>query len=662
MHIAHASLDFTNDNIILITGENGEGKSSLLEAIAICMCEHKRGSSFKDYVKVGNDNAHIELSATIKGQGDIVFDVFLNERGGTPYERVITWNGKEFRNSECNEVLQSLNLIFYSDIIFAMQQESDIVKLTPAQRSKFMQQIFNFDFESKVRDIQSQLETNTCIMNMLKGKIDALSVAAEKPQHFCKIPDLTESDIEERRRVLADLQKELAEITDYNNKLKEQANEKLELEKKLASLHGKYDLHIAQRATYDNIIDTKKPQKTLEEWDAEINAQKEEWSKQEDLLSGEEDTQYKLQEELNETNKQMYAFDFSIKSVQDKMKQVENGVCPICGKEFTEHDKQDFSKELDDLFSKKQKAQETVNESKKKLEQCKESQEDIKHVIVNLQYKVHRLEEKRIADAHVIADVNLAVLERAKNEDAIKQCESDIETLSTILSNKVDVEYKDASVLASKITEIQKEISDYESIIQFNNAQNEILYQWEENEKKRVADLAVEKTKFDELKKKNATLEEVVDLLHNKLPSYIIVKKCSEISNEMNSLIHACFPNIEIGLSQTKRGVEFIYKPDNQKKIEKSSSMASGFQKELISLAFRLALCKIYNLSFSFFDEIDSQSSEKNSEIVYKYILDLNLFNQIFIISQRRSTIDYIYSNYDVSVYKAANNTYTKMR
>lgn len=662
MHIACASLDFTNDNIILITGENGEGKSSLLEAIAICMCEHKRGSSFKDYVKVGNDNAHIELSATIKGQGDIVFDVFLNERGGTPYERVITWNGKEFRNSECNEVLQSLNLIFYSDIIFAMQQESDIVKLTPAQRSKFMQQIFNFDFESKVRDIQSQLETNTCIMNMLKGKIDALSVAAEKPQHFCKIPDLTESDIEERKRVLADLQKELTEITDYNNKLKEQANEKLELEKKLASLRGQYDLHIAQREMYDNIIDTKKPNKTLEEWDAEINEQKEEWSKQEDLLQGEEDTQYKLQEELNETNKQMYAFDFSIKSVQDKMKQVENGVCPICGKEFTEHDKQDFSKELDDLFSKKQQAQETVNESKKKLEQCKESQEEIKHAIVSLQNKVRRLEEKRLADAHVIADVNLAVLERAKNEDAIKQCESDIETLSTILSNKVDVEYKDASVLASKITEIQKEISDYESIIQFNNAQNEILYQWEENEKKRVADLAVEKTKFDELKKKNATLEEVVDLLHNKLPSYIIVKKCSEISNEMNSLIHACFPNIEIGLSQTKRGVEFIYKPDNQKKIEKSSSMASGFQKELISLAFRLALCKIYNLSFSFFDEIDSQSSEKNSEIVYKYILDLNLFNQIFIISQRRSTIDYIYSNYDVSVYKAANNTYTKMR
>ena len=662
MRISHAKLDFSQDNIILITGENGEGKSALLEAIAICMCEHKRGSSFKDYVKVGNDNAHIELSAAIKGQGEIVFDVFLNERGGTPYERVITWNGKEFRNSECNEVLQNLNLIFYSDIIFAMQQESDIVRLTPAQRAKFMQQIFNFDFEDKINEIKAEADTNSNLLQLTKGKLDVLSKVKDRPILDYREKPFSEEDFEERKRVLADLQNELAKITEYNNEAKAKQQEKHNLEQKLAGLKAQHELIVAQIQTYTNIISTKTPSKSLEEWDKLIKEVIDLWRQREEKHKVLTDKQVELNNQKQKASDKVKEAQFHIKSIEDKMKQVDSGKCPICGKDFTEHDKSDLAAELEEFYNAKTESSNEVLSLNKKINEVSEQIQCINEEMNNFQRKVMDYKTKRAADEHIIGDVKFAYEERSKTGDTLQQNEKDINTLTVLIDIHEDVEFKDASAIAAKITEVQSDINNYNAVVDYNGQLTATEKQWEMEEAQRVASLEVEKEKYNALSKKNKNLEEVIDLIGTKLPSYIIVKRCSEISNEMNSLIHACFPNIEVGISQSKRGVDLIYRPDKGKNIEKSSLMASGFQKELISLAFRLALCKIYNLSFSFFDEIDSQSSETNSEIVYQYILGLNLFEQIFIISQRRSTIDFIYNNYDVAVYKAENHTYTKLR
>jgi len=662
MRISHAKLDFSQDNIILITGENGEGKSALLEAIAICMCEHKRGSSFKDYVKVGNDNAHIELSAAIKGQGEIVFDVFLNERGGTPYERVITWGGREYRNSECNEALQNLNLIFYSDIIFAMQQESDIVRLTPAQRAKFMQQIFNFDFEDKINEIKAEADTNSNLLQLTKGKLDVLSKVKDRPILDYRERPFSEEDFEERKKVLADLQNELAKITEYNNEAKAKQQEKHSLEQKLAGLKAQHELIVAQMQTYTNIISTKKPSKSLEEWDKLIKEETDLWRRKEEEHEALADKQVELNNQIQKASDKVKEAQFHIKSIEDKMKQVDSGKCPICGKDFTEHDKSDLAAELEKFYNAKTEAANEVSLLSKKIDEVSEQIQRINGEMNDFQRKVIDYKTKRATDEHIIGDVNFAYEERGKTGDTLQQNEKDINALTVLIDAHEDVEFKDASAIAAKITKIQSGINIYNSVVDYNSQLAATEKQWEMEEAQRAANLEVEKEKYNALSKKNKNLEEVIDLIGTKLPSYIIVKRCSEISNEMNSLIHACFPNIEVGISQSKRGVDLIYRPDKGKNIEKSSLMASGFQKELISLAFRLALCKIYNLSFSFFDEIDSQSSEANSEIVYQYILSLNLFEQIFIISQRKSTIDFIYNNYDVAVYKAENHTYTKLR
>lgn len=518
MRISHAKLDFSQDNIILITGENGEGKSALLEAIAICMCEHKRGSSFKDYVKVGNDNAHIELSAVIKGQGEIVFDVFLNERGGTPYERVITWNGREYRNSECNEVLQNLNLIFYSDIIFAMQQESDIVRLTPAQRAKFMQQIFNFDFEDKINEIKAEADTNINLLQLTKGKLDVLSKAKDKPILDYRERPLSEEDFEERKSVLAYLQNELTKITEYNNEAKAKQQEKHNLEQKLAGLKAQHELIVAQMQTYTNIISTKVPSKSLEEWDKLIKEEIDLWRQKEEEHKALADKQVELNNQKQKASDKVKEAQFHIKSIEDKMKQVDSGKCPICGKDFTEHDKSDLAAELEEFYNAKTESANEVTSLDKKINEVSEQIQRINGEMNNFQRKVMDYKTKRAADEHIIGDVKFAYEERAKTGDTLQQNEKDINTLTVLIDIHEDVEFKDASDIAAKITELQNSINNYNAVVDYNSQLAATEKQWEMEEAQRIANLEVEKEKYNALSKKNKNLEEVIDLIGTKLP------------------------------------------------------------------------------------------------------------------------------------------------
>ena len=88
-----------------------------------------------------------------------------------------------------------------------------------------------------------------------------------------------------------------------------------------------------------------------------------------------------------------------------------------------------------------------------------------------------------------------------------------------------------------------------------------------------------------------------------------------------------------------------------------NAKMASGFEKDLLSLAFKVALCKLYNLSFAFFDEADGHSSDKNAEKLFKSLFTNGLFEQVFLISHKSTVKDVVKSN--VLVYYVKNGAFS---
>ena len=68
MRITKADIDLRSA-ITILEGDNGQGKSAVMEAIAVCLAERKRADSVKEFVQKGFDHAKIILKMKYNSVG-----------------------------------------------------------------------------------------------------------------------------------------------------------------------------------------------------------------------------------------------------------------------------------------------------------------------------------------------------------------------------------------------------------------------------------------------------------------------------------------------------------------------------------------------------------------------------------------------------------------
>ena len=173
MKITEADLDLSSA-ITILEGDNGQGKSAVMEAIAVCLAERKRADSVKEFVQKGFDHAKIVLEMKYNSV-PIIFNVVLNVRGGTPLERDVEYEGKHYINSEVTDLIKELDFTFYSDIILSMQGQDDIATMTPVQRANLLQRLFQFDFTEKVKGINDKIDEANEAIKLDNSKIEYLN-------------------------------------------------------------------------------------------------------------------------------------------------------------------------------------------------------------------------------------------------------------------------------------------------------------------------------------------------------------------------------------------------------------------------------------------------------------------------------------------------------
>ena len=211
--------------------------------------------------------------------------------------------------------------------------------------------------------------------------------------------------------------------------------------------------------------------------------------------------------------------------------------------------------------------------------------------------------------------------------------------------------------LSAKQKEISSNISSKQFVLNDYNQkllQNNMTLQ---NNQKIAAAITEMENKIEGFKKniesyrnQKANLDEEVQILDKLLPNYLIVKKCKQLETEINKFIQRIFPTMAIILSQGKKGVDLYY-TRNKDKVKvfdkehlKSIKMASGFEKAVVSIGFKVSLCIAYGLRFSFFDEIEQAATEKNSDILLRMLVTNDIFDQTFIITHKPIVRDMIKS------------------
>lgn len=664
MCITEADLNF-DANCIIIEGDNGQGKSAVMEAIAICLSERKRSDSVKEFIQKPYDHAKIILDL-IYNDEQIIFDVNLNHKGGTPLERDVLYKDRHYINSEVTELIKELDFTFYSDIIMQMQGQDDIATMTPVMRLNLLQRLFQFDFTEEIGPIQEKLEEFVKNKELDNDKIDFLEKANKQKDTTLK--SLKEKDFDFSKEDYDNYKNELEDKKAQVEKLSNDLDKTFEILQKKTDIQGMIDtIENQQAGIAQKLLDNKKAAEALKK--ADYPAQIATLSKDvanaivqkavaEDTIKTKKNTIAQLETSISSINVQIGELNAAKKNCDHKLELAKKGICPECGKPTDDIDNAKIIKEKekydDKIGDEIEKKDNLIIEMNKYKDEVTAQRKEISVLEAN----ISRLdtEAKMLGQQEAAEKAKLIPEEKIKEfEDKLKELDEKAKPLYDLihdyddqLSDR-DKKTLEKSKLKTEIADLEKkikgsdEVADHNKVVELQrmSIKNEIL----ENEK----NIEVFRNLISDIDLNVQTYNEVLRVLDKELPNYLVVKTCAKLEAEMNNFVNIVFPNFRLRLLQSRRGVEFFYTTDpnvDMTDIKKliNSKMASGYEKSVLGLAFKVALCKAYNLSFIALDEIDAAASEGNSVLTMESLISSNIFNQIFFITHKEATRDIIKS------------------
>lgn len=680
MCIDKADIDL-NAAIVILEGDNGQGKSAVMEAIAVCFAERKRADSVKEFVQKGYDHAKIILDMKYN-TSPIHFNVTLNVRGGTPLERDVEYGGKHYINSEVTALLKELDLSFYSDIILSMQGQDDIATMTPVQRSNLLQRLFQFDFVEKVKSIDSKIGDASDGIKFDNSKIEYLTkeLASKKARRdsvtFKEPPFISSTYREKRARqdellsTLNDIKAVLNDINTLNANLNTYVRNATSIEYALQTLNSKKSTAKAAKAELDNLnYDVQKQQ--IEDA-MKLAAQS---------LADSENKEADLNKEFEQTVNEGVVCSQGIatcnykKTVFNKKKTlIAQGVCPECGQSTCNIDHSSLDKDdaennelivryTDDWKASEQKKAAIAGA----LAQTRRETASFKAIVSEYEGRLNTLDAlKKSLESRVMptdeyvkleADIEAATDEKMKTDAQIENLTAKINEHKSVIEQQAEVE--------REYNLLKDELKAFDDAQIYNEAAQKQIDNYNEDISNSELNIEEIKTNAASLAKDIDVYNEVKKVLDKELPTFLIVKTCYKLESEMNTFVQEVFPEFRIRLLQSKRGVEFFYTTDPNNDMEDiktliNSKMASGYERSILGIAFKVALCRAYGLTFTALDEIDSAASDENSMKTFQSLINSNVFSQMIFITHKEPTKEMIKTlSDDVIAYHVHNGVFT---
>ena len=162
MSIDELDIDFEDNEVMAICGQNGSGKSSLLYAIAFLLTGYRKGESYRDYVKTGCDTAYLYLEATLKGSPLYCEAELLgNQKKGImqPTKRKTIYKGVTYLNSDHNQFIKENELSYVEALLFMFQDSNkDIIDAKPSERAAMLKKLLKFEFTDIVDKLNQEQE------------------------------------------------------------------------------------------------------------------------------------------------------------------------------------------------------------------------------------------------------------------------------------------------------------------------------------------------------------------------------------------------------------------------------------------------------------------------------------------------------------------------
>lgn len=153
-------IDF-NPGISLIVGENGAGKSTILEAISFALFKQHNSKTIKDLMRNSKGNAtstmsvsleftsngnhyKVERSHTKSSSKAVLYQKFYNKADGDYQYQIMCENDKNV-NSEIKSILQIDSDLFLNAIYIRQGEIAELVSKSPAEKKKLIAKLLGID-------------------------------------------------------------------------------------------------------------------------------------------------------------------------------------------------------------------------------------------------------------------------------------------------------------------------------------------------------------------------------------------------------------------------------------------------------------------------------------------------------------------------------------
>ena len=670
-NITDAELDLSSA-VSLFVGDNGSGKTSVVDAIGLCLFEYKRSDTYADYIKSGKDNACIYFECEISNE-PITFNITINKTGSTALEREVNFQGKVYYNSEVSTLLESLNLKYFSDIFCSMQNGKDITRLSPTERVAYIQKLLAFSFGSQIKTTDDTIKQLTETITELSTTNAALNQTIQNLEKQIKPLnnlDNLYSNIDEIKTKASQLQSYIVSKTAALRSnaavaiVKDKINaEIVALTNELTSKNTKAaEIKLANESRTKTVNKISEVKAVISEYEVKINNIE---TKLNSL-----DTQYAVQETtVQNKSAEYYAAEAQLNVCKNNFDKVNHDKCPYCGQDISADNKAHYKQELDNAEKATLKLQKDLSIEKDKLNTLYNEKTGLLRermslaALLDAQNNQLRSYETEL----VCIDNELTQLKPLlENINSIEQLIKEKQDLLKLENEKLlEIDNDEWNNSQKQLSEYNQIITNYQRIVDENThiqAANEALQKNIDLQRKTL-DENIEK--YTLLSDDLAVYKEAKQIFEKKLPQFIIIKTCKKIQNKLNELVQTIFPNLYIRLFYSKKGIEFFYSTSGaiDEEADKESMLpikqASGFEKAILSICFKSVLCEAYDIPFVILDEVDAAASEENSRRFFDIVINGGLFQQSIIISHKIDIQDTIKGMSDsISSYMVAEGNF----
>lgn len=663
MKFNHKVFNFADDLAIVIGG-NGTGKSSILEALALSFQVKDRGSSVQRYIRHGKTSATVKLTCNWLGK-DLVIESTFATAGARRIHRVVTYDGNTYEDTRANNYL----LEFFDNrslvVAFALQGNEKFLTTSRTTNLKNLINLLQLDFSKELVYTKGQVNTfekeKTEVLNEINRQQGAYEVLIKnKEQTDSRLVELKKQLELVENGVPVDINNLDTQLFELKNNLQEILKAKQSSDNLLLNLNAAK----SQLQTNKNNLQNVDNQLSNLPVDADIQDTKE----IEDLISKLNQEILDLQNTISQIGQASTKVNNNLTVLRTKQsfelkrkQQLADGICPTCLQKVEKAASLELDQKIQQIATDMENLEKTLQEKDQAKLDAEKQLNEVKQQGATADKQLNEIQKKNAEIEHSRALKETLLGSKKSLEQLISSSQTTVDDLQKQYSESVVDRSQEISEYQNKINEIESQKTNALNLSQQKISVKNGISECEQLLNRLKNDIEITKQNIDAKTASLETIQKDIEKWTKAQETFTLLPKIHlktfiDDIKVVCSSIAAEFGYKGIDILSDEKGIDFILQDWPLEDVTEANTeyeMCSAFERNLINLSLVYALSRMFRVPFVCIDELDSSADIENTAKLGELVKLILQYTPVVTVSHDSSLVDsLLQSNYKVSILK----------